>query len=377
MHVLIVPDKFKGSLTAAQAATTIRDTLLTLHPTWSITVMPVADGGEGTASLLTRATNGTYLTHTVADPLGRPVAAGYGISGNGRTAFVELAEASGLHRLNAPERNPLLTSTFGTGELIREALLRGVRELVLCIGGSATTDGGIGLAAALGYRFLDENGHSLLPVGASLTRIARIDDTAVLPALCQLRVRVACDVVNPLFGPTGAAQVYGPQKGATAEAVEQLDAGLRNLADVVDKQWGRAVADEPGTVRRRDGAAGGAGYGARVFLNAQLEPGFGLVSHYLHLAERVAEADLIITGEGCLDAQTLSGKVIRGVVDLARKKDVSVVAFCGRLELSPDQVRTLGLQAAIAITPVDMPFVEAVSQAEKLLGAAVRGYFGE
>lgn len=368
MNVLVVPDKFKGSLTAAQATEAIRAGLLANHPDWQVITRPVADGGEGTIDLLTHATGGTFRYHTVSDPLGRPVEARYGLSGNGHTAFIELADASGLHRLLPLERNPLKASTFGTGELIREALSVGIRELVLCLGGSATNDGGLGLAAALGYRFLDADGQVLTPTGGSLGRIARIDDTAVLPALRSLRVRVACDVDNPLCGPHGAAAVYGPQKGATQSMVSELDAGLRVLANVVAQQWGRAVADEPGS-----GAAGGAGYGARVFLNAQLEPGFGLVADYLHLAEAMTTADLIITGEGKLDEQTLSGKVIRGVVDLA--KTTPVVAFCGRLALSARQVRALGLRDAVPITPPDMPLEQAVRYAAILLSATVKHYF--
>ncbi len=375
MHVLVVPDKFKGSLTAGQAAAAIRAGLLAHHSDWQITLRPVADGGEGTIDLLTRATHGHFQTHTVADPLGRPIEAHYGLSGDGKTAFIELAEASGLHRLLPAERNPLLTSTVGTGQLIRAALATGVHDLVLCIGGSATTDAGIGLAAALGYQFLDEAGQPLNPIGASLIQITKIDDSEVMPALSQVRVRVACDVDNPLYGPAGAAEVYGPQKGADGAAVNQLDAGLRVLARVVERQWGRSVATEPGS-----GAAGGAGYGARVLLNAHLEPGFGLVAEYMGLAQLAATADLLITGEGKLDSQTLSGKVIRGVVDLVepgRRAHCPVVAFCGQLTLSPQQIKTLGLRAAIPITPADMPFAEACRQAETLLQAAVETYFAE
>jgi len=366
MHVLVVPDKFKGSLTAHEAAEAIRAGLAVAHPDWTVAVQPVADGGEGTAALLTEATLGTFKSCAVADPLGRPITARYGLSGNRRTAFIELAEASGLQLLKQTDRNPLYTSTLGSGELIQDALDSGVTELVLCIGGSATNDAGIGLAAALGYQFFDAREQPVFPIGANLIRIARIDNTAVHPSIRQVRIRVACDVTNPLYGPMGAAFVYAPQKGAHEADVYKLDDGLRHMAALVEQTWGLLVADEPGS-----GAAGGVGFGARVFLNAQLEPGFALVAQYTQLAEAVAKADLIITGEGKLDSQTLHGKVIRGIAELGQAQQKPVVAFCGKLDLTPLQVRQLGLQQAIAISPPRLPLHEAQSNAAKFLQTAV------
>ncbi|WP_266365578.1 glycerate kinase [Tellurirhabdus rosea] len=369
MRILVAPDKFKGTLSAAQAAEAIAAGLLLHDPTLAVTVQPLADGGEGTAELLTQATNGQFFTATVADPLSRSVEARYGLSGDGSTAFVEMAEASGLHRLSTFERNPLRTSTFGTGELLRAVLDRNVRTIVLCIGGSATNDGGTGLAAALGWEFRDEAGNAVEPVGGSLERIASVSDKNVDPRLRTVRILVACDVDNPLYGPNGAAPVYGPQKGADAGMVERLDHGLRQLADVVAAHSGQDLAQEPGS-----GAAGGTGFGARVFLKAELQSGVAIVSQYLQLEQKVRDADLILTGEGKIDSQTLSGKLIGGLTALARQQQVPVAAFCGRLALSEAEVSQLGLVAATAITPDGMRYDDAVRRAPMLLSAAAYAF---
>lgn len=366
MKILIAPDKFKGSLSARQVAEIIAQQLLRSNPALRIDRQPVADGGEGTAELLTQASGGQLLTERVADPLFRRVEAVYGISGDGKTAFIEMAQASGLFRLTPDERDPLMTSTFGTGELIRAALRRGVQTIVLCIGGSATNDGGIGMAAALGYRLTDAAGRALIPVGQNLLYLHHVDASGIMPQLSDTNFVVACDVENPLYGPEGAAYVYGPQKGADDRAVRHLDAGLRHLADVISGMHWPNPAYEPGS-----GAAGGLGYGARVFLNADLQSGFSLAAAYLNLSSRIAGADLVITGEGRLDEQTLSGKVIGGIARLAGQHRVPVVAFCGRLQLSPEQIRALGLAGAIAITPEGMTFADAIRQAPELLANAV------
>jgi len=376
LNILVAPDKFKGSLTAEEAVDAIRLGIERCYPSARIDPVPLADGGEGTASLLTRATNGRFFSQIVQDPLGRPVEASYGLSGDGQTAFIEMAQASGLYRLAPGERNPLLTSTYGTGQLIAAALAQGVDTIVLGIGGSATNDGGTGLAAALGYRFRNEAGELLNPTGGRLAEIAHIEAESILPQLRNVQIRVACDVDNPLCGPTGAAAIYGPQKGANSAMVERLDQGLRHLAQVVERDLGITSADEPGS-----GAAGGTGFGARVFLGAELTSGFSLVSTYLRLADRIRQANLVITGEGSLDEQTLSGKLIGGLTRLARRDQVPVIAFCGRLDLTPGQVKTLGLAGAYAITPAGLPFHEAVRRAPELLTATtvqvIQSHFSE
>lgn len=365
--ILVAPDKFKGSLTAYEVAGVIRQSILNHNSSLTIIEQPVADGGEGTAELLTHATHGHLITETVSDPLGRPIEATYGVSGDGKTAFIEMAKASGLVLLLHEERNPLLTSTVGTGELINSALRRGVQTVVLCIGGSATNDGGIGMASALGYRFLDASGQLLPSVGGTLKDIATINTDYVPATIRQTTFVVACDVDNPLCGSNGASAVYGPQKGADAIMVQQLDSGLQHLAELMHRQLGHDCSMEPGS-----GAAGGLGFGARAFLNARLESGFSIVAHYLKLDQLIAQSTLIITGEGKLDEQTLSGKVISGITRLAKQQDIPVIAFCGRLDLNANQLQELGLANAYEVTPNDMPFTEAVSKAKELLATKVQ-----
>ncbi len=365
MRVLIAPDKFKGSLTATEVAGCVKRALLAFHPTLHTTLRPVADGGEGTAELLTTATKGHLRTIRVNDPLFRPIKATYGISGDGRTAFVEMAQASGLNLLKINERNPLVASTFGTGELIRDAIDRGVREVVLCIGGSATTDAGIGMASALGYEFLDKNNTPLRPIGQSMQDVDRIRRVSFDVNLRDVKFRVACDVENPLYGLNGAAYIYGPQKGASPPMVRELDRGLRAIDHVLKRDFGIDEANQPGS-----GAAGGLGYGARVFLKATFQNGFDLVSEVLDMAGEISRTDLIITGEGSLDEQTMSGKVVAGLTRLAEPHKIPVVAFCGRLTLNQEQLNQLGLLEAIPITPLSMPLDEAMIQALTLLDLA-------
>jgi glycerate 2-kinase len=371
MRVLIAPDKFKGSLTATEAARCIERALLAYMPSLAPVRKPVADGGEGTASVLTAATNGTIQEVVVNDPLYRQVSASYGISGNGKTAFVEMAQASGLDRLKPNERNPLLTTTFGTGELIRDAIKQGVEEVILCIGGSATTDAGMGMATVLGYEFLDKTGVPLRPIGQSMRHIDRIRRASLQIDLKKVRFRVACDVENPLFGPNGAAHIYGPQKGANPKMVAELDKGLRRIAHVLQRDFGIEEAEKPGS-----GAAGGLGFGARVFLKASFQNGFDLVADTLNLEQEIVNTNLIITGEGSLDEQTLEGKVIAGITRMAQVHGVPVVAFCGRSTLSPAQLETLGLAESMAITPTSMPLNEAMRQADTLLEQAVHEWAG-
>ena len=369
MRILIAPDKFKGSLTAPEAARAIAEGLRRSNPTVELTQLPLADGGEGTAAILTQATNGQLHTIRVNDALMRPVLARYGLSGDGQTAFIEMAEASGLQQLLPTEYDPFRTSTYGTGELVRAALARGVSTIILCLGGSATNDGGTGMAAALGVRFYDEQDQRLQPNGGNLTRIRRIDPSQLLPAVQTTRFRVACDVQNPLCGLNGAAYVYGPQKGATPDQLPLLDAGLRQLAAVIEETGADDAADKPGS-----GAAGGLGFGARVFLGADLLPGFSLVTDALKLREQIAKSDLVITGEGRLDQQTLSGKVIRGLTDLASPLHVPVVAFCGSLALSPAQSHALGLHFAQSIVAGPMDLAAALQQAPTLLADAAERF---
>lgn len=343
VKILLAPDKFRGSLTARQVTDAMTEGIRLVRPDASVVALPLADGGEGTARVLTDATGGAWHTTTVSDPLRRPIQAGFGVSGDGQTAFIEMAQASGLALLRNDERNPLHTTTFGTGELIQAALKQGVRRVVLGIGGSATTDAGIGMAAALGWQFLDTNGNELPPTGGSLRHLARLVPPATsFPA--SVDVVVACDVTNPLYGPEGAAFVYGPQKGATSDLVRELDQGLRNVARLVQEQFGIDVANPPGA-----GAAGGLGAGALFFLNATLRPGTDVVLDTVGFDQALTNTDLVLTGEGKLDPQTLQGKLLKGVADRANAASVPVIALCGTLTLDPDAIQRLGLLAAFSV----------------------------
>lgn len=328
MKIIIAPDSFKGSLSALEVCAAATRGLASLSPAIEVLSVPMADGGEGTVQSLVDATGGRLIPATVTGPLGEPVPAEYGLLGDGRTAVIEMAAASGLPLVPVPLRNPLNTTTYGTGELLSAALDAGARKLLIGIGGSATTDGGLGLAAALGAKLLDEAGQPVAPTGAGLARLARIDLSGFDPRVAEAEIRVACDVDNPLYGPRGAAHVYGPQKGATPEIVEQLDLGLQRFATVAERDLGLAVADMPGA-----GAAGGLGAGLVAFCGATLEPGVQIVIDTVGLREKMAGCDLCLTGEGRIDFQTAFGKTPKGVADVAAELGVPVVAFGGSVAL--------------------------------------------
>jgi glycerate kinase len=340
MRIAIVPNAFKGSLTASQAADSLEKGLLKALPGCSVIKVPVADGGDGTAQAVVDATGGRWVACDVRDPLGRVIRSGFGLTGDGRTAVIEMALASGLALLKPGERNPLLTSTFGTGELIRAALDLHVDTLLIGVGGSATHDGGTGMACALGVRFLDEKGAVLDGTGGALGDLAQIDVSGLDPRLKNVMVDVACDVDNLLFGPAGAARVYGPQKGATPEMVERLDEGLRRYAAAIWRELGLNVSTLPG-----GGAAGGLGAGLVAFLGGRLRPGAELVIGVIGLEEKLAGCDLVITGEGRLDGQTLSGKAPAGVARVARANGVPVIAICGCLGPDVEKVHEVGIAA--------------------------------
>lgn len=328
--VLVAPDKFKGSLTAEEVAEAVSEGIRSFDPEIGVIRFPLADGGDGTARILALHNHGCMVKIRVNNPVFEPVEAEYGISGDGRTAYLEMSAASGL-RVVAPEKqNCCHTSTYGTGELILDAMCRGARRIIMGIGGSATNDAGIGMAAALGFRFLDEQGRILEPVGRNLVRINRIDASLIPKTNHAAEVLVACDVDNPLYGERGAAYVYGPQKGASPEELDLLNQGLMNFARVVREQMGFDVAEVPGA-----GAAGGLGAGCMVFLNARLVPGIQLVMEQSGFEKAASQCDLIITGEGKVDDQTFRGKVIDGVCRVAVKYHKPVLVMCGQNTLDP------------------------------------------
>jgi glycerate kinase len=325
MTILVAPDKFKGSLTAEEVVEAVSEGIMSFDPSTGVICFPLADGGDGTARILTLHNHGRMVKIRVNNPVFEPVEAQYGLSGDGLTAFVEMSAASGLRVLAPEKQNCFHTSTYGTGELILDALRRGACRIIMGIGGSATNDAGIGMAAALGYRFLDEQGRTLDPVGRNLAVISRIDASQVPETNHPSEVQVACDVDNPLYGKRGAAYVYGPQKGASPEELDLLDEGLMNFARVVREQMGLDVAEIPGA-----GAAGGLGAGCMVFLNARLVPGIRLVMEQSGFEEAARQCDLIITGEGRVDEQTFRGKVIDGVCRVAAKYHKPVLVICGQ-----------------------------------------------
>jgi len=357
-RVVVAPDKFKGSLSAAEAAEAIVTGLRRGCPGVEVVVLPVADGGEGTVAA---ALSAGYTAHTavVRGPTGEPVAATFALSA--ALAVLEMAEASGLRRLPGPPA-PQTASTYGTGELIRAALDAGARELILGLGGSATTDGGAGMLAALGVRFLDAAGAELAPGGAALADLDRIDISALDPRFSEATLVLASDVDNPLVGPHGAAAVYGPQKGATPEDVCVLDAALTRYADVLARDAGVQVATLPGA-----GAAGGTGAGAMALLKARSESGIGLVLGVVGFFEALAETDLVITGEGSLDAQSLSGKAPVGIAKVARAAGVPVIALIGRLDVTPAELQAVGIRSAHALLELEPDPAVAHADAATLL----------
>jgi glycerate kinase len=359
MRVLVAPDKFEGSLSAGQAATAIQAGLRRARPDVEVVMLPIGDGGAGTLDALI-ASGFERVPAPASGPTGEPVEAAIAV--HGQRAFVEMAEASGLKRLPGGRRAPLEASTSGTGELVRAALDRGARQLVLGIGGSATTDGGAGMAAALGVRFLDQGGAELPPGGAALLRLARVDVTGLDPRLRQVEVTVASDVDNPLVGPEGAANVYGPQKGAGPDDVLLLDSALRRYARVLADDLGLELAATPGA-----GAAGGLGAGAIAFLGARIRPGIELVLELIGFQDAVAEADLVVTGEGKLDAQTLRGKAPVGVARAANAHGVPVVALAGAVEVAHRELRAAGFEEAHALLELEPDPQRCMAEAASLL----------
>ncbi|TMJ93225.1 MAG: glycerate kinase, partial [Actinobacteria bacterium] len=346
------PQSFKGSADAVAVASAIARGVRRAWPEAEVEEVPLADGGEGTVRALVHATKGTTQLTRVHDPLGREIDAAWGIFGDGTTAIVEMAAASGLPLLRPEERDPRVTSTRGTGELILAAAQSGAHRIVIGIGGSATNDGGAGMARALGYRFFDREGRELPEGGAALARLQRIDGQTD-PRLVRPAIDVACDVRNPLLGPEGASAVYGPQKGATPEIVRELDAALVRYADVLEAFVGRRIRDVPGA-----GAAGGLGAGLLAFLDARLVSGAELVLGAVGFAERLRGADLVITGEGRIDRQSGYGKLTGAVAAAARRARVPVVAVAGGLGLGHESA---GLER-IAVASEGVSLGEAMSR---------------
>ena len=349
-------------MAAGKVAAHICNGIKKVFPEAAYSLIPMADGGEGTVEALVEATNGSIENARVHDPLMRSVNSFFGVSASGNTAIIEMAAASGLNLLKPAERNPLLTTTYGTGELIRCALDKGCREIILGIGGSATVDGGVGMAQALGLRFLDAAGNHIGHGGGNLGSIYHIDMTGIDSRLAKSKIVAAYDVYNQLTGQSGAAYVYGPQKGAKPKVVKKLDDNLLHLSRVVYDQLHMDIGSLPG-----GGAAGGMGAGIVAFLNGELMPGFELISKIVKLEEWISWADLVITGEGRMDSQTAFGKTPAGVAKQAAAHNKPVVAFTGSLASEPDQFREMGFTAVIPIANKPMTLNESVTASGILL----------
>ena len=365
MKVVVAPDKFKGSLTAPEAALALASGVLRARPDAIVEQVPMADGGEGTVEALVVATGGKFLEIEAAGPLGDRVQARYGRLGDGATAVIEMATASGLLLVPEGKRDPTRTTTRGTGELVRAAIEAGARRLVIGIGGSATNDGGAGLAQALGYRLLDADGQDLPPGGGPLERLDRIDASGREGRLDGVEVAVACDVDNPLCGPRGASAVFGPQKGATPGQVEALDRGLANLARVIKRDLGIDVADLPGA-----GAAGGLGAGLVAFAGGRLTRGVETVIEAVGLAGRLEGSDLCLVAEGTIDGSSAGGKTAVGVARLARSLGCPTLAIVGAIGDGAENVLSEGIAAYFSLCPGPIPLDRAIGRAAYYLERA-------
>ena len=360
-------DSLKGTITSERASQLLEAAARRHFPGCTCRCVPMADGGDGTVAALAQACGGEQRRVHATDPLGRPVDAAYAVLPGGR-AVIEMAAASGLPLLVSGEKDPLLTTTYGTGELIRAALDAGARDVTLAIGGSATNDGGMGCMRALGARFLDANGNELAGCGADLARVTAIDVSGLDPRVDEAHFHLMCDVDNPLVGPEGASAVYGPQKGATPEVVAELDAGMANYARVLAATFGRDLADVPGA-----GAAGGLGAGAMAFLDARAQSGIARVLELTDFMALLEDADLCVTGEGHADAQTARGKVVTGVAAACEAAGVPCVAVVGGM--SSDAAQLPGLAAAVPTVIDATPLDEALSRAEELYALAADRLF--
>ncbi|MBT1278849.1 glycerate kinase [Thermoanaerobacter sp. CM-CNRG TB177] len=369
MKILIAPDKFKESLSALKVADSIEKGILKVFPKAVIEKVPMADGGEGTVESLVDATGGKIIKTNVKDPLFRDIESFYGILGDGKTAVIEMAAASGLYLLKDYERNPMITTTYGTGQLIKDALDRGCRKFIIAIGGSATNDGGAGMATALGVKFYDKDGREIGLGGGALSKIYSIDTSNLDDRLKECRFIVACDVANPLIGENGASRVYGPQKGATKEMVEVLDKNLEHYGKLLEKYFNKKIIDVPGS-----GAAGGLGAGLMAFLNAQLKSGIEIITETLKLEEKIKEADIVISGEGKIDFQTAFGKTISGIAKLCKKHNKPLIVIAGTVE-DIEKLYEIGVSSVFSTMEKPMFLEDAIKNAPTLLEKSAERIF--
>jgi glycerate kinase len=367
MKIVIAPDSFKESLSALEVANAVEKGFREVFPEAEYVKVPMADGGEGTVQSLVDATGGCIVETEVTGPLGERVSAFFGMLGDGKTAAIEMAAASGLHLVPREKRNPLVTTTRGTGELILAALDEGAEHIIIGIGGSATNDGGAGMIQALGGRLLDRYGQEIGPGGGSLSELADVDLSGLDERLKRVKIEVACDVDNPLTGPKGASAIFGPQKGASPEMVAVLDQNLQHYATVIERVLGKQVKDIPGA-----GAAGGLGAGLLAFLNAELKRGVDIILETVKFAEKIQGAALVITGEGRIDGQTIFGKTPVGVAKTAKRYGIPVIAIAGSVSDDSDVVLNHGIDALYSIVPGIISLEKAIENAEYYIKKVAR-----
>ena len=368
MKIVLAPDKYKGSLTGLEFCNIVAP-ILKQTVNADVINVPLADGGDGTIEVVNYYLNGNNIEVEVNNPVFNKIKANYLYAEESKTAFIEMAEASGLKLLKPEEQNCMNTTTFGTGQLILDAINKGAKHIILGIGGSATNDCGIGMATALGYRFLDENNNQVKPIGSELINIKSIDDTHVDSQLKSVSIQIACDVTNPLFGTNGAAHVYAKQKGASKNDIEYLDQGLQSFSKVLDAHFNTNVQDISGA-----GAAGGMGAGCVTFLNGTLSPGIELVKQIADFDNKIKNSDWIITGEGKLDSQTLSGKAIDGILKSAKPQGIKVATFCGSVDLSQEALQKIGIQYSASIMDKAKNFEDALVNTETYLNQITKDF---
>jgi len=369
MKIVVAPDSFKGSLTAIEVSDAIGQGVREIFPEAEIVKIPMADGGDGTVRCLVNATGGEILKEKVTGPLGNEVLVSYGILGDKKTAVIEMAEASGLTLVPKNKRNPLITTTYGTGQLIKAGLDRGCRKMIIGIGGSATNDAGAGMAQALGAKLLDKDGDEIGFGGGELKKVFRIDTRYLDNRLSETKVLIASDVSNPLCGPKGATRVYGPQKGATPEMIKKLDESLAYFAEIIKRDLNKDVKDIPGA-----GAAGGLGASLIAFLDAELKPGIEIIIEIVKLEQAIKDADLVITGEGKIDSQTIYGKAPIGVAKIAKKYNIPVIAVAAIIGDDADIVHQHGIDNLIKVSEPPMSLTELKSKKVWLIKKSIKQF---
>jgi glycerate kinase len=372
MKIVLAPDKFKNSLTGLVFCEIVEKELLTVNPDIEVVQLPLVDGGDGTIEVVNFYLKGEIVHITVNNPFFKPVKATYLYSENKKTAFIEMAEASGVKLLQTHQFNCKNATTYGTGEMIFDAINKGAETIILGIGGSATNDCGMGMATALGYRFLDKNDKEVKPIGANLSKVKSIDATNIQHRLSSVNFKIACDVTNPLYGKNGAAFVYGAQKGASDDDILMLDKGLQDFSKILNDVFTIDIQTVKGA-----GAAGGMGIASKLFLNGILEPGIDLIKNLANFDEQIKEADWIITGEGKLDNQTLSGKTIQGVLESAKAKNVKVAAFCGKIDLSKKDLKNIGVDYGKDVISLSKNLEDAMSNSSKYLKLITQNFVKE